>query len=44
MNGFVAMNEVYEKYFTNNCPARATVEVARLPRDTMVEIELIALG
>jgi 2-iminobutanoate/2-iminopropanoate deaminase len=44
MNDFVPMNEVYEKYFRTNCPARATVEVARLPRDTMVEIELIALA
>jgi 2-iminobutanoate/2-iminopropanoate deaminase len=44
MNDFAAMNEVYEKYFTQNCPARSTVEVARLPRETTVEIELIALA
>jgi 2-iminobutanoate/2-iminopropanoate deaminase len=36
------MNEVYGRYFTANTPARATVEVARLPRDVRVEIECIA--
>jgi 2-iminobutanoate/2-iminopropanoate deaminase len=36
------MNEVYAKYFGTNPPARATVEVARLPRDARVEIEAIA--
>ena len=41
---FAAMNEVYGRYFTANPPARATVEVARLPRDVRVEIELIALA
>lgn len=44
MNDFVAMNEVYGRYFPSNPPARATVEVARLPRDVRVEIELIALA
>lgn len=44
MNEFAAMNEVYARYFTKNHPARATVEVARLPRDVHVEIELIALA
>lgn len=41
---FAAMNEVYGRYFSANPPARATVEVARLPRDARVEIELIALA
>lgn len=43
MNDFAAMNEVYARYFTTSPPARATVEVARLPRDVRVEIEVIAL-
>jgi 2-iminobutanoate/2-iminopropanoate deaminase len=43
MNEFAAMNEVYARYFSTNPPARATVEVARLPRDVRVEIDLIAL-
>ena len=42
MNDFAAMNEVYGRYFSNNKPARATVEAARLPRDARVEIECIA--
>ena len=42
MNDFAAMNEVYGKYFSNNKPARATVQAARLPRDARVEIECIA--
>ncbi len=44
MNEFTKMNEVYGKYFASAPPARATVEVARLPRDVRVEIELIALA
>jgi 2-iminobutanoate/2-iminopropanoate deaminase len=44
MNDFSAMNEVYARYFTKQPPARSTVEVARLPRDVRVEIDLIALG
>ncbi|MFZ0922186.1 MAG: Rid family detoxifying hydrolase, partial [Candidatus Acidiferrales bacterium] len=44
MGEFTAMNEVYARYFPANPPARATVEVARLPRDVRVEIELIALA
>ncbi len=44
MGDFTAMNEVYAKYFPANPPARATVEVARLPRDVRVEIELIAMA
>jgi len=43
MNDFVAMNEVYTKYFSENKPARATVQAARLPRDARVEIECIAV-
>ena len=41
MGEFAIMNEVYGRYFTSNAPARATVEVARLPRDVRVEIECI---
>jgi len=44
MNEFAAMNEVYARYFPANPPARSTVEVARLPRDVRVEIDLIALA
>jgi 2-iminobutanoate/2-iminopropanoate deaminase len=43
MNDFAAMNEVYAKYFTENAPARSCVEVAKLPKDAKVEIEVIAL-
>ena len=42
MNDFAAMNEVYAKYFAAAPPARSTVEVARLPKDALVEIEVIA--
>ena len=42
MNEFPAMNEVYAKYFTAAPPARSTVQVARLPKDALVEIEVIA--
>ena len=44
MNDFAAMNEVYAKYFSDNKPARATVQAARLPRDARVEIEAIGLA
>ena len=44
MNDFAAMNEVYARYFPANPPARSTVEAARLPRDVLVEIEVIALA
>ncbi len=44
MNDFAAMNEVYGRYFDATRPARSTVEVARLPRDARVEIDVIALG
>ena len=43
MNDFAAVNEVYGKSFPKNPPARATVEVSRLPKDVMVEIEAIAV-
>jgi 2-iminobutanoate/2-iminopropanoate deaminase len=42
MNDFAAMNEVYGHYFTEPYPARATVQVARLPKDARVEIDVIA--
>lgn len=44
MGDFAAMNEVYGKYFTSAPPARSTVEVARLPKDVLVEIDVIALA
>jgi len=44
MNEFAKMNEAYARYFPSNPPARSTVEVARLPRDVRVEIDLIALA
>ena len=44
MNDFVRMNTVYATYFASNPPARATVEVARLPKDALVEIEVVALS
>ena len=42
MNDFPAMNEVYGRYFSAAPPARSTVQVARLPKDALVEIEVIA--
>ncbi|MBX7219905.1 MAG: RidA family protein [Blastocatellia bacterium] len=42
MGEFQAMNEVYGRFFSQNPPARSTVEVARLPRDVRVEIEVVA--
>ncbi|HTX18477.1 MAG TPA: RidA family protein [Bacteroidota bacterium] len=42
MNDFAAMNEVYGTYFGEASPARSTVEVSRLPKDVLVEIELVA--
>ena len=42
MNDFAAMNEVYGQYFSDPYPARATVEVARLPKDARIEIDVIA--
>jgi 2-iminobutanoate/2-iminopropanoate deaminase len=43
MSDFAAMNAVYGKYFSTASPARSTVEVARLPKDVLVEIDVIAL-
>ncbi len=43
MEDFAVMNEIYGKFFTDDPPARATVQAARLPRDARVEIEAIAL-
>ena len=42
LNEFAAMNEVYAKYFPASPPARSTVEAARLPKDALVEIDVIA--
>ncbi|CAH8704312.1 RidA family protein [Paenibacillus thiaminolyticus] len=42
MNQFTQINAIYEAYFGSHKPARSTVEVARLPKDVLVEIELIA--
>jgi len=44
MGDFAAMNEVYGRYFHSQPPARSTVEVARLPKDVSVEIDVIALA
>jgi 2-iminobutanoate/2-iminopropanoate deaminase len=44
MSDFAAMNEVYGRHFSDAPPARSTVEVARLPKDVLVEIDVIALG
>jgi 2-iminobutanoate/2-iminopropanoate deaminase len=43
MDDFAAINEIYGEYFSTNKPARSCVEVARLPKDALVEIEVIAL-
>lgn len=44
MDDFAPMNQVYGKYFSSTPPARSTVEVARLPKDVLVEIDVIALA
>jgi 2-iminobutanoate/2-iminopropanoate deaminase len=44
MGDFAAMNEVYGRYFKQSPPARSTVEVARLPKDVLVEIDVIAMA
>lgn len=44
MNEFGALNEVYAKHFGDHTPARSTVEVARLPKDVKVEIEVVAVA
>ncbi|OQY33104.1 MAG: reactive intermediate/imine deaminase [Spirochaetaceae bacterium 4572_59] len=43
MNNFAAMNEVYKEFFSGDFPSRSAVEVARLPLDALVEIEVIAV-
>ena len=42
MDDFAKINEVYQKYFTKPYPARSCVEVARLPKDVLIEVEVIA--
>ncbi|MBR4513582.1 MAG: RidA family protein [Lachnospiraceae bacterium] len=42
MNDFAAVNEVYSTFFKEDCPARSCVEVARLPKDVLIEIECVA--
>ena len=44
MDDFAAMNAVYAEHFPGDVPARSTVEVARLPRDALVEVEAVALA
>ena len=44
MGDFTAMNEIYGRYFKQAPPARSTVEVARLPKDVLIEIDVIALA
>ena len=44
MNDFAAMNQMYATYFSEPYPARSTVQVARLPKDARVEIDLIAVA
>ena len=44
MNDFATMNEIYATYFAENPPARSTIEVARLRRDALIEIEAIAVS
>jgi 2-iminobutanoate/2-iminopropanoate deaminase len=43
MNHFQAINQVYSEYFSEHKPARSTVEVARLPKDVLIEMEVIAI-
>ncbi len=43
MNDFAKVNEVYAEFFTNDYPARSCVEVARLPKDVLIEIEAVAI-
>jgi 2-iminobutanoate/2-iminopropanoate deaminase len=42
MNDFASMNEIYATFFPNNPPARSAIQVARLPKDAIIEIEAIA--
>ena len=43
MNDFAKVNEIYATYFASPAPARATVQVARLPKDSLVEIQVVAM-
>ena len=43
MNDFASMNEVYSQYFSTNPPARSCVQAGKLPKDALVEIEVIAI-
>lgn len=43
MDDFAKVNKIYATYFTENCPARSCVEVARLPKDVLIEIEAIVV-
>ena len=43
MNDFAKVNAVYAEFFTEDCPARSCVEVARLPKDVLIEIEAVAI-
>lgn len=43
MDDFATINGIYSKYFTENCPTRSCVEVARLPKDVLLEIDAIAV-
>ncbi len=43
MNNFTKMNDVYKTFFTDKYPARSAVEVARLPKDVLIEVEAIAV-
>jgi len=44
LSDFAAMNEVYARFFSAGAPARATVQVARLPKDALIEIEAVAFS
>lgn len=44
INDFVPVNDIYKQYFTTDYPARSAVEVARLPKDAKLEIEVIAIA
>lgn len=43
MQDFFAMNSIYEEFFKSDAPARSTIEVARLPKDVLIEIEAVAI-
>lgn len=43
MNDFATINSIYANYFTDNYPARSCVEVARLPKDVLIEVEAVAI-